>query len=96
LPADIYGSYRKAGGTLPPGIPEIQRRALTRLEAVGYKPWARWSKGASLIAWWLSWIPATMALISPLWWLPKTALFLVLAGLPIGFGYVLDASRDDS
>jgi hypothetical protein len=63
---------------------------------VGYKPWARWSKGTSLIVWWLSWIPATMALISPLWWLPKTALFLVLAGLPIGFGYVLDASRDDS
>jgi hypothetical protein len=63
---------------------------------VGYKPLAQWSKGARLIAWWLSWIPATLALIAPLWWLPKTALFVVLASLPIGFGYILDAAREET
>lgn len=68
----------------------------TTLANVGYKPLAQWSKGARLIAWWLSWIPATLALVAPLWWLPKTALFVVLACLPIGFGYILDASREET
>lgn len=75
---------------------EIRRSALTTLQIVGFKPLVRWSRGTCLIAWWLSWVPAGLTLISPLWWLPKTALFIVLAGLPIGFGYVLDGSGDDS